>query len=142
MDIYEFIQPNDPITFKTDDDKIAFACSVILGRGKTGCSRIDESGNEVDIPSILFLSDDPTHEMNKFVGGDFREFIIENDQAIKQCFSTFCYGSVEDRRTFDDACIAITDSANLVEFKEKHEDRNRSSMSEWVKYAWKYADKL
>jgi hypothetical protein len=37
---------------------------------------------------------------------------------------------------------AITDPEKLKEFKDKHEDSNRTSMSSWVKVAWKLADRF
>ena len=37
MNIYKFITPSDPITFKAENDKIAYACVLFLGNGKAGC---------------------------------------------------------------------------------------------------------
>ena len=66
---------------------------------------------------------------------------IEKEE-MKECFKSFAYGSVSDRQTYDDACDAITDSEKLKEFKLKQEDRNRTSMSQWVLSAWKLAERM
>jgi len=139
MNIYEFITPSDPITFKTDDDKIAFTCSLLLGQGKAAC---DNKTTGESVPTMLMFSQDPEKDIQDFIGRDFKEFIELNKPKIADCFSSFAYGSVSDRQTFDDACDAISDPEKLKAFKEKHEDRNRSSMSQWVKAAWGHGEKM
>lgn len=134
MNIYELITPSDPITFKAENDKIAFACALLLGEGKAGCENKTTGGR---VPSLLMFNPDPEKEIADFIGGDFREFMDANTLGISDAFLSFAYGSVSDRVTYDDACSAITDIDKLNEFKAKHEDKNRSSMSQWVKSAWK-----
>lgn len=142
MNIYEFITPSDAITFKTDCDKVAFTCALLLGNGKAGCKRIDKDNNEVRIPTMLLFSANPDSDIKEFLGIEMNEFINKNKPKIKECFSSFSYGNIEDRITYDDTVSAITDDVKLKEFKAKHEDRNRTSMSEWVSYAWDLSDKI
>lgn len=139
MNIYEFITPSDPITFKTDDDKVAFTCALLLGNGKAGCTNLKTG---VSIPTMLMFAKDPDKDIQDFIGGDFKEFLKANKKKIAECFKSFSYGSPSDRQTFDDACDAITDPEKLKEFKAKHEDKNRSSMSQWVKGAWQYGEHM
>lgn len=139
MNVYEFITPSDPITFKADDNKVAFTCALLLGNGKAGC---DNKTTGESIPTMLMFSKEPEKEIENFIGGSLKEFIEANKQKIKECFNSFAYGSVADRQTFDDACEAITEPEKLTAFKAKHEDKNRSSMSQWVKGAWSYAERL
>lgn len=131
--LYEFVTPSDPITFKADDDKIAFTCALLLGNGKAGCDNLDTGDS---IPTMLMFSKEPEKEIEKYIGSDPSDFINENKPQIAECFKSFSYGSAQDRQTFDDACEAITDPEKLKEFKNKHENKNRSSMSQWVKAAW------
>jgi len=56
MNIYEFITPSDPITFKADDDKVAFTCALLLGNGKAGCTNL-KTGDS--IPTMLMFAKDP-----------------------------------------------------------------------------------
>lgn len=139
MTIYEFITPSDPITFKADNDKIAFVCVLLLGNGKAGCTN---TATQESIPSMLMFSKDPDKAIEDFIGGDFKEFLEANKSSIAECFKSFAYGSVSERRTYDNACEAITDPDKLKEFKAKHEDAERSSMSRWVATAWNYAERL
>ncbi len=139
MDIYEFFVPSDPITFKANDDKIAFACALILGNGKAGCKN-KRTGE--DLPTMLVFMEEPEKVIEDFIGGDFKEFVEINKSKIAECFKSFAYGSVYDRMTFDDACEAITEPEKLKEFKAKHEDKNRTSMSTWVQSAWKYGEQM
>jgi hypothetical protein len=142
MNIYEFVTPSDPITFKTDDDKVAYACAVVLGNGKAGCHRHDEKGNEVNLNTMLMLCADPEPVIKEDLGMSLDEFLDKNRLKMAECFLSFAYGSVSDRITYDDAMAAITDEEKRKEFKAKHEDRNRSSMSKWVKYAWQVGENL
>lgn len=139
MNIYKFVTPSDPITFKANNDKVAYACTLFLGNGKTGCENCT-SGES--LPTMLMFSSDPDKDIQDFIGGDFGEFLESNKEEMKECFKTFAYGSVSDRQTYDDACEAITDSEKLKEFKLKQEDKNRTSMSQWVLSAWKLADRM
>jgi hypothetical protein len=132
--IYEFITPSDPITFKADDDKIAIAVSLLLGNGKAGCRKEDGES----LPTMYLFHSDPLPEIEKSLGESLETFIDSNKDAIATAFDSFAYGSIEDRKQYDDATEAITDPAKLEEFKSKHEDRHRSSMSQWVQMAWKY----
>jgi hypothetical protein len=120
MNIYEFITPSDPITFKADDDKVAFTCALLLGNGKAGCTNL-KTGDS--IPTMLMFAKDPDKDIQEFIGGDFKEFLEANKPKIAECFKSFSYGSASDRETFDDACDAITDPEKLKEFKAKHEDK-------------------
>lgn len=142
FNIYEFVTPSDPITFLADDDKVAFVCSVMLGNGKAGCHRTDENGNEVRVNSMLMFDPKPDETIEAELGMKLDAFWELNKQKIKECFASFAYGNIEDRKTFDDAMEAITDVEKRKAFKAKHEDRNRSSMSQWVKGAWQYADRI
>lgn len=138
MNIYEFITPSDPITFKAQDNKTAFVCAIILGEGMAGCQNIttDES-----IPTMTF-NKDATKHVDDYLGCKLNQYIDSNLKDIIECYQSFSYGSASDRQTYDDACEAISDTEKLKEFKAKHEDRNRTSMSAWVKQAWQYAELL
>jgi hypothetical protein len=143
MNIYEFITPSDPITFKAYNDKIAFVCALILGNGQAGCKKVPNANEEeVNLRTMLMFDPDPEKTILDFLGYDIPAFANRNKPKIKECFNSFCYGSVSDRRTYDSALEAITDLEKLKEFKDKHEDSNRTSMSSWVKVAWKLADRF
>lgn len=137
MNLYELITPSDPITFKAEDDKVAFFCAVYLGGGKAGCENAE---TRESIPSLLLFVDDQVKYANDYLGVEIEKFTSDNLQKIADCFHSFAYVSARERRTYDDAVGAITDPNKLKEFKTLHEDRNRTSMSKWVQDAWQYGD--
>lgn len=139
--IYEFITPSDTITFKAENDKVAFVCAVLLGKGQAGCIRF-EKGQEVTIPSMMFGVQDINVAIELYLETSLDEFIQENKKSIKNAFASFAYGSIEERQTFDDAIESITDEEKLNDFKAKHEDRNRTSLSGWVAYAWELGSNI
>ena len=146
MYIYEFITPSDPITFKAENDKIAYITTVVFGDGRAGCRRRADNSkdeeDEVSLDTFMFLKKDPEKLMNEFLGCPFKEFFESHKKEIAIALKSFAYGSFDSREEFDDAVNAISDPEKLSEFLKKHEDRNRSSMSQWVLGAWKYGDKL
>lgn len=134
--IYEFITPSDPITFRADNDKIAFFCALLLGSGKAGMRK--ENGESPEMSPLFLFHPDPMPEIEGYLGKSIADYGDEHSKEISDCFLSFAYGSLKDRKTFDDALEAITDAEKLKDFKAKHEDRNRTSLSMWVKVAWKY----
>lgn len=136
--IYEFITPSDPITFIANDDKIAIAVTIVLSNGKAACR--NEKGESLN--TMVAFSKDPLAEVEESLGEPFTQFVANNKEEMAKCFLSFAYGTIESRRSFDDAVSAITDENNLKEFKAKHEYRNRSSMSAWVKSAWNLGNSI
>lgn len=134
--IYEFITPSDPITFKAETDAVAYAISVYLGNGKGGCT--SEDGRHLDTMLMFADAENIKKSVKDNLGTDtINEFIEQHPNECAAAFESFAYGSIADRKTFDAACEAITDKDKLEKFKNVHEETQRTSMSEWVKYAWK-----
>lgn len=142
MKIYEFVTSSDAITFKAENDMIAFLVCLFLGRGKAGCHR--EDGENINTMTAFVFSEDARKEIYKEYCGtdDLQSVFDENISKVANAFKSFSYGSISDRKQYDDAIEAITDQEKLKEFKEKHEDRNRTSMNQWVAVAWKYGEQL
>ena len=137
--IYEFVTPSDPITFECDNDKIAFTCAVIIGSGKAGCHRY-EKGKDISIPSLMLFDKEPEKTIAEYLGCDISKFTDDNHEKIASGMKSFAYGSIEERVQYDEAIEAITDPDKLEKFKASHEDRNRTSLSKWVAYAWQMGE--
>lgn len=139
--IYELINPSDKITFIANDDQCAFFVTVILGKGKYGCQNIDTGKSMETI--LMFASERQIDEtINQNLGSSLSEFLKKRKDDVINSLKSFAYLSGDERRIYDSACEAITDPDKLNEFKSKHEDHNRTSMSRIVKSAWMYAEKL
>lgn len=140
--IYEFVTPSDAITFRAENDKIAFVVCLFLGEGKAGCYR--EDGESINTMTAFIFNQEGRNEVYKqYCDTDNLQSVFdENIESIALALQSFSYGSISDRKQYEDALEAITDEEKLKEFKAKHEDRNRTSMSKWVSYAWKCGDRL
>jgi hypothetical protein len=137
MFIYEFVTPSDAITFEAETDNVAPAVGALIRGGKAGTGRIDENGDEVKLPTMtMFSSGDSVKILSDFIGSDFEEFIKTEWEKIADACESFSYGSISSRKEYDTAIECITDPEKLEEFKKFHEDKNRTSMSTWVSYAW------
>ncbi len=49
MNLYEFIQPSDSITFYAEDDDVAFAATMIVGNAHCFANRIGEDGKKAAV---------------------------------------------------------------------------------------------
>ena len=135
---YSFITPSDPITFKAENDKVAIAVALLVGNGKAGCHKEDDTS----LPTMYLFHPDPMPEIEKDLGQPLDNFIETNKQSIKESLASFAYGRFTDRVQYDKALECITDDAKREEFKKTHEDEQRTSMSTWVKYAWDLAEEI
>lgn len=141
--VYEFITPSDSITFLADDDKIAFACAIIIGRGRAGCIRYDKNGQkEVNLQSLCFFAPDPLYHVNATLGMELNDFIHKNRKEIAEALKTFAYGSIQDRKEYDNVLNAIQDPVAREKFRNTHENTKRTSLSPWVKAAWNLGDNM
>lgn len=137
-ELYEVINPSDAVTFRAASDAVAFYCVVVLGRGKAGCRRRDGQ----DLPTLmLFMPPDQVeqHLCANLGGLSPSDFLAQNREEIAAAFESFAYGRFSERDTYDAAIEAITDPEKLRAFKAKHEDRQRTSMNQWVQAAWNVA---
>jgi len=142
MNIYEFVTPSDPVTFKAEDDNVATAVGAIVGGGKAGTGRCDENGDDVQLPTLTFFSADTMEMLSDFIGCDFEEFVKKEWDKIATACESFAYGTVASRKEYDTALECITDPEKREEFKKFHEDKNRTSVSGWVCYAWQLAESI
>lgn len=140
--IYEFVTPSDAITFRAENDMIAFMVCLFLGEGKAGCHK--ENGESINTMTAFIFNEDARKEVYREYCGtdDLQSVFDENISKVVNSLKSFSYGSISDRKQYDDAIEAITDPAKLKEFQNKHEDRNRTSTSKWVSYAWETAKAL
>jgi hypothetical protein len=135
--LYEFITPSDGITFKAPSNAVAFVASLMLGRGKAGCSR--EDGESV--PSLLLFASDEavTETIKEQLSGTLNQWMTSHWREVADALDSFAYADFRARAEFDAALEAITDDKKRAAFLEKHDDIRRTSISQWVKQARKDA---
>lgn len=133
---YELINPSDEITFKAKSDKIAFFCALILGNGKAGITR--EDGMHVEQSPMLMFQEDALSVIESYLGCSLSDFTDNNLKELSDCFLSFAYVGFSGRASFDKDVESIETEIFLETYLKDHENRNRSSMSRWVKGAWEY----
>lgn len=142
MNLYEFVTPSDAITFKAVDDQVAFWVALYLGNGKAGLNAFNEDLTERTVHStfIAFTSNAKKY-WEDYLGSSLDEFLEQNHKPIGEALSSFAYTTVEGREAYDNQLNSIAPE-KVAEFKAKHEDEKRSSMSEWVSYAWSLSEAI
>lgn len=123
MKTYELINPSDAITFQGDDLVAAGVAIILLGRGAFGLT--DEKGEQA-VPLMLFGGIDDWLAKNNIK--DMAQYIADNTDAIADFLETVCYGSLDERLAFDEACKRMTPE-KAAEHREWWNDRKRSSMN-------------
>jgi hypothetical protein len=139
MNIYILKNPSDMITFVANNDKIAFMCALLVGRGRYGCENLT---TKEEIPTMLFLCTDPDNIIKDFIEIEPKQFLQKNKQEIKNCLNTFAYVSFDNRANYDNKCNSITKLDNLQKFKIEHENKNRTSMNRIVLSAWRLSEEI
>ena len=123
MDLYEFVNRSDMITFYAEDDEIAQVAAIYIGNGKAGLGILN---NEREMPPTIFFTA-LTEDVKKTIK---RVMAARREVFLKACHSFACCGFAE-REIYDEYTKNGTDAARVL----KWDDKNRTSMSDFCKYA-------
>jgi hypothetical protein len=134
--ILELVNPSDKITFVGDDPKVAGVAILLLGNGWYGLT--GENGERF-IPLMIFGSHEPWLKEQGIA--DINRWIMDNALALAEFLETVAYGSVRDRRGFDEAVKRMTPE-KAAEHRAWWNDRCRSSMTDIGGGALKLAAQL
>jgi hypothetical protein len=137
--VYEYVTVSDPITFIAENDAIAWITATLLGQGLAGCTR--EDGKSIDSMTAFAPENKRSEIYKQYIGtDDILGYVKEHGEEIATCLLSFAYGNNTDRKQYDFAISCITDTEKLKQFKEQHEDLQRTSMSRHVASAWKLGE--
>lgn len=151
MICYDIINPSDACTFLAPDRDIALATLALLGEGDYGGRPLTRDGERVteedraklEVPIFLFTgSYEAWWTANGWSEEPIEKILTARKPEVSEALRSCAYGDLEDRRTYESACAAITDPERLAKFKADWEDRRRSSMNRIVNRAWLLADRL
>jgi len=137
--IYEFITTGDEITFSAENDHIAFACTIMVSQGTASCKRYEQE-KEIDLDAMVSNVTDPNRGIESRLEMSLDKFVKKNHPEMVKCFQSFAYGTIEKRSQYDDAIAALKDPKERLEFKTKHENDNRTSLTAWVIIAWELGE--
>jgi hypothetical protein len=133
--IYEISNPSDPITIEYDDEKVAIAAILYLGRGKLGLT--DEEGRDV-LPVFLLAGDDYIEQWMK-EKGIVDDFVTENKAKIADCLDTAVVGGIMDRKGIIAAISKEEDYRGAI---ERWNDVQRTSLNDIAGAAFEMADAI
>lgn len=104
--IYELINPSDPVTIQAEDDKVAAAVALIVGKGAMGLFRTDGYGNGIQVlPIMIFCDKSQLDEYLRELGiHDMSKFIVEKINEIIDCLESALVGSASDRVAIMEVC--------------------------------------
>jgi hypothetical protein len=133
--IYDVINPSDPITIECEDEKIAQAAILLLGRGRLGLC--DEEGRDV-LPVFLLASDEYVDSwiIEHGIGDGFWKRHLDE---IANCLDSCVVGDISDRKG---VLAAISKEEDYRAALERWNDAMRSSLNDIAGTAFKLADQL
>ena len=127
MNLYEFINISDTITFYAPDDDIAFAVAMYVGNGHSSCKRI-EDGKEIEVKDSMpyLFTKIPDNVLKRF-----EEIITSRSKEVMNAAHTFACCKPSERIIFDE----YTNNGKDKEKFDKWDDAHRTSMTDYCKYA-------
>lgn len=151
MICYDIINPSDAATFLAPDREIAVATLALIAEGHYAGQALARDGkrlpeHEAEALRVpLFIGDGSYEEWWQQAGyseGPIEVVFRTRQAELVAALRSVAYGDLEDRRTYESACAAITEPDKLAQFKRDWEDRRRTSMNRIVQRAWAWADKI
>lgn len=132
---YELINPSDPYTFIAEDFETAalvvFSLSTMYGAKS-------KDGNK-NVP--VFVLDGAEKWYYEHFGRSVEEGLKVKMMALAEALSSMMLGTFEDRRRYNVALEAITDTAKKEKFIKEWQD-GHGSLNDIGSYAHKLAKKL
>jgi hypothetical protein len=137
--LYELVNPSDPYSFFAISDKVAAAVGIVLGEGAYAVRRHDNS--ERILPTLRFIH--PANQ-GEFMRETFPEglepFLLGSSQEIAGALDSVACISPAERADYE-MCVARLASDELRQgSKLRIHDKNRSSLNDIGRRAWKMAE--
>lgn len=131
MNLYEFVNMSDEITFYADNNDYARAVTLILGEGKAGCR--DRNGNSLPYCMTAFHGKAPQE-----IYDNLDNMLKSKDEKLINALNSVAVCGFGEREIFDD----YTENATNEEKWLKWDDVHRTSLNNFGSYARKIAKKL
>lgn len=136
MTLYQLINPSDCVTFYAADQRVAIMAELLVTRGKGAVQPAHEGGESV---GFFFMLPDMEEAIQKAIGQGMSAFLDDHAEEVIEALKSFSVASPAERDIYDDAVRAITDPEQLAAFKERHDDRQRTSINQICQAAWQMA---
>ena len=127
MNLYEFINMSDTITFYAPDDDIAFAVTMYVGNGHSSCERLEDGKHIAVKDSIPYLFT----KIPAIILERFKTIITTRSTEVMESAHTFACCKPCERQIFDE----YTNNGSDKEKYDKWDDTHRSSTNNYCKFA-------
>lgn len=127
--LYEIINPSDPLTMYAPDTKIGGVAVALLGEGYYGIE-----GTPIIFGWEQWFDRQGIEDLSAWLTTP------ANAELIVKCLRSVALGRMDERKDYDAALEAITDSELRAKFVRDRNDRRRSSMNDIETRAHKMAD--
>ena len=126
MNLYEFINISDTITFWASDDDVAIAAAAIVGNGHSGCDRIGDDGKKTPILPMYILGGMPKETIEKVM-----DVAMIRREELKEAMRTFACCRPQDREAYD----VYTENSTNQDRWDSWDDKHRTSLNNYCKWA-------
>lgn len=136
MNLYEFANFSDNVTFYAADDEIAKCATLLIGNGHCFCNRLNEDGSEgeqLDDTCFMFFDKVPDAVIKKS-----HQVIDCRPADLGTAMLSFAVCRKSEREIYDEYTSNSTDA----EKKAKWDDKHRTSLTDYCGYAWKLGSNL
>lgn len=131
MELYEFINMSDTITFYAENDDYARVVTLILGEGKAECKK----QNGISLPYCMTaFGNKAPQEIYDHVSN----MLKNKDKKLISALKTVAVCNFSEREIFDE----YTNNSTNQEKYDKWDDAHRTSLNNFGKYARKIAKSL
>ena len=142
MPLYELINPSDPITFHAASDTVAFVVATWVGNGQTPAKNTE---TEEDVGGLFLFAteEDIAAEIKQKLGTKtIGAYISDNAEEVMQALLSFAVCDAPYRDTYDECVQRREAGQERDRFKLEYKERHRSSMNDFVAFAWRAAKQL
>lgn len=131
MQLYEFINMSDKITFYAKDDSIARAVTLLLGNGKAGCKK--QGGEQLEHCFTAFGNPAPDE-----VYEQIENFVKDGNQDLIKALNSVACCDFDEREIYD----SYTENSANQEKWDKWDNKHRTSLNNFGKYARNLANAI
>ena len=137
--LYRIINPSDPYTFRAEDDKIAVAAVIVLGKGQYDVERFGNDGSLGALLAFMLEADVEERLVGLFGEGGLKDFLNANLVKIAEALeSVACVNSGE--RFLYERAMSFMDEEARIKYRDEVHSKFRTSMNDIGARAWALAE--
>lgn len=138
--LYDLINPSDAVTFYASSIEAAALATLLVGDGWYAAHALEHGSSDLDVP--VLGQNMGSWLAERCEGASLEALLSEHKAEIADALASFCTGSADDRRLYENALEAIDDPEKRAAFVADWDDKHRSSLNQITNQAHAVAEKL